>query len=67
MALALAFALDAELMLLDEPLADLDQKSIEIVCQAVADASDSVNLIASSVRLSVTLPAQSYYFPFPMS
>ena len=61
-ALARAFAVRADLMLLDEPFAELDQEGIEIVCGAIAGASDSTILIASPVPLPAALPARSYTF-----
>lgn len=64
-ALARAFAVGTELMLLDEPLADLDQEGIRMVCQAILDASNSTILIASPVDLPVELTARRYSLSIP--
>ncbi len=50
-ALARAFATKADLLLLDEPLADLDPKGIEFVNRALAAVEDSTVLISSPVPL----------------
>ena len=46
-ALARAFATGAELLLLDEPFADLDQAGIDCVCEAMAALPERTLLISS--------------------
>jgi energy-coupling factor transporter ATP-binding protein EcfA2 len=60
LALARAFAIGAELLLLDEPLADLDQEGIDTVCRAISKASRSTILISSPVPLPDELTVQTY-------
>lgn len=50
-ALARACVLRPKLLLLDEPLADLDESGIEAVCGAIAELSDSTIVIASPTPL----------------
>jgi tungstate transport system ATP-binding protein len=62
-ALARTFAIRAELMLLDEPLAELDPEGIEIVSRAICGESEATILIASPVSLPAPLAARSYHLP----
>lgn len=57
-ALARAFALQPQVLLLDEPFADLDQEGIDIVCRAISASSSCTVLIASPVPLPDALPVQ---------
>lgn len=50
-ALARAFILQPELLLLDEPFADMDDDGIALVRQAIADATDCTIVIASPKRV----------------
>lgn len=62
-ALARAFAIRADLILLDEPLADLDQEGIEIVCKAINEATAATIVITSPVPLPSTLTLQTHFLP----
>lgn len=64
-ALARAFAIRPDLLLLDEPLADLDEEGIEIVCRAIADESESTIVIVSPVPVPSTLRVRLQSFAFP--
>jgi ABC-type nitrate/sulfonate/bicarbonate transport system ATPase subunit len=64
-ALARAFAVRAELLLLDEPLAELDEAGVEIVCRAIAAEAAATIVIASPVPLPAALPARSYHLSLP--
>jgi tungstate transport system ATP-binding protein len=57
-ALARAFATQADILLLDEPLADLDSEGIEFVYRALALSSRSTVLVSSPVPLP-SLPLQT--------
>jgi tungstate transport system ATP-binding protein len=59
-ALARAFATGAELVLLDEPLADLDEEGIETVCRAICSTPKTTIVIASPVSLPDSLKARSF-------
>lgn len=50
-ALARALATGAKLLLLDEPLADLDPQAIELVCDLLNDLTDRTIIIASPTEL----------------
>jgi len=58
-ALARAFATDAELLLLDEPLAELDEQGARLVCEAIASLEATV-LISSPVPLPENLCDEQY-------
>ncbi len=59
-ALARAFATGADVLLLDEPLADLDPEGIDAVCRALSMASSSTILITSPVPLPEGLEVRSH-------
>ncbi|HID77063.1 MAG TPA: ATP-binding cassette domain-containing protein, partial [Planctomycetaceae bacterium] len=50
-ALARALAIQPQLLLLDEPLADLDGDGVEAVCRVLAELPDVTMLIASPTPL----------------
>ena len=58
-ALARALATDAKLLLLDEPLADLDPQAAKLVCSLLADYSDRTIVLASPIPLPETLQART--------
>ena len=59
-ALARVFAVAADVLLLDEPLADLDPEGIDIVCRTLSIVSSSTILITSPVPLPEALAVRSY-------
>jgi len=64
-ALARAFATGADLLLLDEPLADLDEAGIELVGRAISAASDATILITSPVPLPGDVNARIHKLDAP--
>ena len=54
-ALARALALEPRLLLLDEPLAELDNQACEIVCQLLADLPQTTMVVASPTPLPGSL------------
>jgi energy-coupling factor transporter ATP-binding protein EcfA2 len=53
-------AVRPSLLLLDEPLADLDEKGIAAVCHALESLPDATVLIASPVPLPDALSTRLY-------
>ncbi len=49
LALVRALAIQPQVLLLDEPFADLDEDGINMVCDALAEASKATILVASPV------------------
>jgi ABC-type bacteriocin/lantibiotic exporter with double-glycine peptidase domain len=49
-----------QLLLLDEPLADLDDQASEIVCQALSQLPGTTILIASPIALPEGLVEKSF-------
>lgn len=64
-ALARAFAIQPELLLLDEPLADLDSEGIELVCKAISEKTGGTILISSPIPLTDTLTERSLFVAKP--
>lgn len=60
-ALARAFATQAKILLLDEPLAELDQEGIDIVCRAISADRHSTILLTSPTPLpaGMSLPTMN--------
>ncbi len=59
-ALARAFALRPSVLLLDEPLLDLDEQGIELLRGAMIELPESTILMSSPVSLPVALTARVY-------
>ena len=59
-ALARALAIPADLLLLDEPFADLDEPGIDLVCRALSALPRATILIASPVPLPDALSVRSF-------
>jgi len=57
-ALARALAMQPQLLLLDEPLADLDDDASAIVCQTLSQLADTTIVIASPIDLPAELVDQ---------
>ena len=64
-ALARAFATQADLLLLDEPFADLDQDGVAVVCRAIGQLSDATLLIASPRPLPEKLTDRTFRLARP--
>lgn len=64
-ALARAFATGADLLLLDEPFADLDQAGIDCVCAAIAALSHATLLISSPGPLPEAFESRVLYLDRP--
>ena len=60
-ALARALATGAKLLLLDEPLADLDPQATEKVCQTLAELEDTTIVISSPTPLPEQLSAREVF------
>ncbi len=61
LALVRAFAIQADMLLLDEPLADLDQEGVETVCRVISTLSRSTILISSPIPLPKPLSMRTYW------
>ena len=59
-ALARALALEPKLLLLDEPLAELDNQACDIVCELLESSSDTTIIIASPTPLPGMLGKTTY-------
>jgi ABC-type nitrate/sulfonate/bicarbonate transport system ATPase subunit len=58
-ALARAFAIQSDVLLLDEPLADLDEEGMDIVCRAISTVTRATILMSSPVPLPDALSVRS--------
>ena len=59
-ALARALAMRPQLLLLDEPLADLDEEAQSIVCKVLSELADTTLLVASPVALPAGLAEKNF-------
>jgi ABC-type multidrug transport system ATPase subunit len=59
-ALARALACEPKLLILDEPLAELDPESSELVCRVLNELPDATLVVASPVELPPSLHCRTY-------
>ncbi|MBT4866713.1 MAG: ABC transporter ATP-binding protein [Planctomycetaceae bacterium] len=66
-ALARALAFKPQLLILDEPLAELDAQGIESVCRVLTELSETTIVIASPTSMPTKISAREYQLDAPQA